>query len=1139
MNRLKTYAIFFALLLFGYGGKRLSGQTHASQSVLAQHTWYKIAVDKEGVYKLDYAAFESMGIDMAILKPNQIRLFGNESGSLPEANAATRPDDLTEMALYVEGESDGTFDEEDFMLFYAQEPTRWTNKTNNLRVYERERNYYTDSTYYFLCVDSGANGIRIAHQASQSLDEADVIITEFPDFAWHETELFSPFNIGRNWFGEMLSGQDSLLNIKFHLPNLVKEKTVYIKTKIMARSLTSATRYDLWVNDNAVMNNGVINAVSSSGYHYGNSVTLDRQMTIGSDTLDFNLRLLSTTAGNIMMLDYVELFFWRQLKRVGRQFPFRLSPTQLTQNVAAVWIQDANSDCILWDVSQPLRPCVQEGVLSAGNYVFAISEASERRYLMFEPASAMPIGSWRAVANQNLHAITEADALIFTAPLFRQHAEDLADFHRQNDGLTLLVVDVNEVYNEFSAGIADPTAIRDFIRMVYARSQHRLQYVIMFGRPSFDYRNLGGFNANFVPCYEEKYDTEHLVDQMGTDDYFGLMDEDEGANCVGKVDLGIGRLPVSKPAEAENVVRKIKHYHDMAAMHGEWKTNFLLLTGDDSNGYMMHSEEIGTAIDTSAHAINPLKIYTMGYPKEQTPAGPRIPKAHDDLISAFNKGFIGLSYSGHGGVKGLTSVGVFSISDMPLLKNKDRLPFLFTATCEYAKYDDPSFVSAGELLFLMPEGGAGALLTSCRPTIAQNNANLGRSLMRAMFKRDADGKPKRFGDIMKAAKSDDAVFAATTSNNPTASKSLCYFFMGDPLLRFPMPEGHIATVKINGKNPHTTQTNLHGMSMVNIEGEVRKHDGSLDADFNGKLWLRFFDKKTTAYISANGTTHYTHYRDVIHTGYASVRNGRFTASMQIPSDIHPDDGTPRLNYYAYDSIRQIEAMGAFEHMTLGGTDPAVAPDNEGPQISFYWNTPDFVNGEQSERHGVLYADLYDAQGIYHYDFGLGRDIVLGSNVSAFNNTVLNDVFEPAIDDFRRGRIAFPIENLKPGQYEFSLRAWDTQNNATTARLWFVVADDVFLSGVGNYPNPFSGETNITIKHSGDDGVFDLSLQVFDVMGRHVATVEDRLESHKGDIGPLRWDGKDTFGNNLPTGLYLYRLTLSDEQGHSHRYQCNF
>jgi len=187
-----------------------------------------------------------------------------------------------------------------------------------------------------------------------------------------------------------------------------------------------------------------------------------------------------------------------------------------------------------------------------------------------------------------------------------------------------------------------------------------------------------------------------------------------------------------------------------------------------------------------------------------------------------------------------------------------------------------------------------------------------------------------------------------------------------------------------------------------------------------------------------------------------------------------------------------------------------------------------------EGNGTLYADLYDAQGIYHYDFSLGRNIMLNSNASGYDNLRLNDRYEPTIDDFCRGRVVLPVSDLTPGSYRFNLKVWDMQDNPSEADLWLVVGEeaDIFLAQVRNYPNPFSEETYFTLAHFGDDGEFDLCIEIFDVMGRRVNRIAKRVSATGGVIEPVRWNGHDQYGNSLRNGIYTYRLTLTDDSGKS-------
>lgn len=1098
-------------------------QDNTYQSVLSDHTWYRLAVTQEGIYKLDYPTLQAMGVDMGSLNPNQIRIFGNPSGALPEKNSKARPDDLTEMAIVVEGADDGIFDWQDVVLFYGQEPTRWK-AANNLNTYVRERNYYTDTTYYYLCTDSGQDGLRVGEKATLDVENTTAVISTFLDFVWHEEELFSPYNIGQNWFGEKVSMEDSVFSLQFYMPNLVKTEPVRVNSRVYGRT-NGPMKYDAWLNDAHVANGVTITEAADN--NYAKASTFDTQVTVESDTLTFNLSVRENTSASLF-LDYVELYGWRQLRREGLMFPFRLMMSQFGYGASAIWIQNTDESFTLWDVTTPMSPVRQEVVMTGSNMIFAISEGVERRYMLFNPTAALAVEHWQRIANQNLHAIADADMLILTPRVFWEQAQALADYHAEMDELNSVVVDVNEIYNEFSTGVPDPTGIRDFVRMVYLRSAGNLKYLTLFGRASFDFRNILGAGKNFVPCYETMDKPEYEL-SFCTDDYFGLMDDNEGANSEGKVDIGIGRISVSTVEEAETILGKIRHYNDLAAVHGDWKTNLLLFADDEQNSYVNNSENYFRMSDTLCPALTSKKVYCGAYPVVSTNSGVEIPGAHDEVMRTFADGVLAVLYTGHGGVKGLTGDNVFTVSDINALRNYDKVPFVFTATCEFTKYDNPLLVSAGEQMFLNPQGGTVALLTACRPTQGYNNEKLGRSLVRVLYQRERDGLPLRFGDIVRMAKMDPDNYTVTY---PMESRNISFLFLGDPALRFAIPTNDITLTRINGVDGEEGSVELHSMSMVTIEGEILKPNGEPDTHFNGELWLKFFDKKTKMNVKfTNTSTNVYYHKDVLYHGRVEVRNGRFNAAFQVPKDIKLEAGRPRFSFYAYDSIRNVDAMGKYDLLDLGGTDPAAVADDHGPNIDFYWNTPEFENGDHVDRHGgMLYADLYDAQGIYHYDYSLGRDIVMSSNLQSYNSLVLNDRFEPALNDFRRGRIAIPVGELAPGTYEFRLKAWDTQNNASEAMLWFIVDEDLFLSQVYNYPNPFADETRIALTHDGEDADFDVNIEIYDIMGRKVQELQKRVSSTNGVIEPIVWNGCNSNGSPLLSGVYIYRLTLTDGNG---------
>ena len=301
------------MLLLLFGSSMGWAQDNTYHSVLSEHTWYRLSVTQEGAHQLDYATLHGMGIDMGSLNPSQIRLFGNPSGALPEKNSDNRPDDLTEMAIYVTGTEDGSFDEGDMVLFYGQEPTRWVLVDSNKDTYRRERNYYSDTTYYYLCVDSGVDGLRVGEKPTLPVENTTAVISDFPDFVWHEEELFSPYSIGQNWFGEQITSEDSIFTLPFVFPNLVKNKFLRVYSQVLGRiKKGNYLHYNAWVNDNHVADNVSIKYYGD--HKYGELSTINKQIVLDSDTAVLELSFVPFS-GASLYLDYVEIYGWRQLKR--------------------------------------------------------------------------------------------------------------------------------------------------------------------------------------------------------------------------------------------------------------------------------------------------------------------------------------------------------------------------------------------------------------------------------------------------------------------------------------------------------------------------------------------------------------------------------------------------------------------------------------------------------------------------------------------------------------------------------------------------------------------------------------------------------------------------------------------------------
>ena len=1100
-----------------------------SNSVLARGTWFKIGVTSQGVYKITSSDLQEMGIDLASVDPDHLAVYGNINGMLPEENLKARPDDLTENAIQVVGGEDGHFDANDYVLFYGQSPVSWKHNvfTGN---FDHQINYYSDTTYYFLCIDQETPGKRIQSKPNNSGTHTR-IVTEFPDYQVHERDLHNLILSGKEWVGESFSKNEAIQTFTFHFPNLVTEKELQFVMKFNGRSITEAVYISASSNGQTLVDSAVMQRLSADNPMYAREITKTESFEANNDQVDVQLRFGAEDVSSAGWLNFIRLNAWRQLIYTGSPLAFRNNQEAGTGAILKFDIQQATTGLHLWDVTNPLSPVMQQYASEPNNTLtFKVATDSIREYFLYDVADVMSIQSAKAVNNQNLHSLEAADMIIVAHPRFLSQAHELAKLHQDNDNLSSLVVDVEEIYNEFGGGRPDPTAIRDFVRMIYTRSSENLRYLLLFGDASFDYKNRIPGNTNLVPTYEAAssfIETQSFV----SDDYFGLMDPAEGSNMSGLLDIGIGRFPVNTEEDASIMVEKIKHYSlKQMRTAGQWRNNITFIADDrDNNLHFDQAETLSSYVDTARQNMNLNKIYLDAYPRATVTGGYRYPDANKAFIEQVQQGALIINYTGHGGINGLSDERVLTIPDINGFTNIDNMPFFITATCEFSRFDNPEFVSAGEQLLLNPNGGGIGLMTTTRLAFAHSNFALNRKVYAAMFDR-SDADFKRLGDILRLSK------------NPTSSSIYNFALLGDPALRLAYPEHTIVTTSVNEKSSADNPITLHAMSEVKIEGAVLGTDGQTDTDFNGFLYPKMFDKKTAFTTLANDpnsvSSSFEYFEKLLYKGKVTVKNGLFSFRFLLPRDISFNYGMTKISYYAIDTVRFIDASGLLEDIILGGTDENVVLDANGPQIDLYLNHPSFENGDLLPSEVVLHAGISDPQGIHYLGNTIGRDIILTKDNLTTMNVNLNDLFEPTIDDFTSGSIVYPIHQLSEGEHHLTLKAWDLHNNSTEVTAWFIVdsSAELALQRVLNYPNPFTEETRFVFDHNKSDEQFEVEISIYDAMGQFVVALQASSNALGTTIEPIVWDGRDANGNIIPTGIYVYRVLVSDPSGN--KFQVN-
>ena len=1116
---------------------------NTDNSVLSDGTIYKIKVNESGIYKITYESLNSVpDIVLSGLDPKRFQLFGNGGGKLPYYSEAARVDDLAENAIIVEGESDGSFDPGDYILFYAEGPDQWSYR-EDLGEFVMEKNIYDNSNYYFLKLD-GDNGKRVPLQPSAST--GSTTISNFNDFARLENddvnlmyEWEKAQGSGKNWFGDHFKvAREYSYNNAFSFPNLLSNTQVKVRARMALRARVSSSFF-IDINGEALESfdaNGVnsINSSSDNERDFASYALLADSLSLNNDAISFGIRYpYPQNPGDDSegWLDYVQFNVMRQLRMSGDQMAFR-NTSAIDIGNANYELSNATGNLLIWDITAPLAVERMDADFSGNTLQFSASTNQLRTFVAFNPTQPLLAPEEiTLVQNQNLHSITDVDVLIVYHKDFFEQAQQLADHRADKDGLNIALAEVEAIYNEFSSGRKDPTAIRDFARMLYDRND-RFQYLVLFGDASFDTRDLYELGGDFVPVYQR--DSFNPIHAYPTDDYYGILYGISSNDPLkGDITIAVGRLPAKNVEEAQLCVDKIVHYDSNEKTLGDWR-NRLVFVGDDDDGvgdipHYQDADRIADKLNAANPATNLEKIYLDAYPQESTPGGERVPEATDEINKSIFKGALAITYLGHGGAKGWAQERVLNISDILSWSNFDQMPIFVTATCSFTGYDDPTFTTAGEEVFLNPDGGAAALMTTTRAVFANANEVMTENALEYILSKD-DGKPRTVGEAFRLGKND-------ISSSFDINNSRKFALIGDPSMIVALPQYGVATTMVNSSviNPlDSAQTDtLRALQRVTIKGEVIDASGQRVENFNGIIYPTIFDKSQSAKTlgqGANTVYNYSIQKNVIFKGRASVVNGQFEFTFVVPKDINYQYGYGKISYYAANTSTLEDASGSYEKIVIGGTDPNALSDDEGPKVEVYMNTEDFVFGGVTNATPTLLVLLEDDNGINVVGNSIGHDLEGTLDEDTQNTLLLNDFYESELDDYTKGRVEFPMSKLEEGRHRISVKAWDVANNSAEGYTEFVVAssEEVVLEHVLNYPNPFTDRTCFQFDHNLGNQELDILIHIYTISGRLVKTLQTTLLSD----GALRqddcieWDGRDDFGGQLAKGVYLYKVKVN-------------
>ena len=1066
-------------------------------SALASGQWWKLRVEEEGMYRLTTSHVP--GLNGAAIE--NVAVYGGGGRMLSTANSETPIADLQQVATQViDANGNGLFDSGDELLFFGESAEGWHyDETAERWVFEHHA--YATANYYYVTTGCPAP-MRIATAAAV---EGGVSITRHTVVGHVDNDLVNPYETGQLWMGEKLTTAMAQRTMSVRLPgsNIGDVKirwAVASKDCQMGRFILNSGSFQQ--SENTSMLNP---------YHVVTGV-----MTESSEQYTFTLAFASTESAGSGYLDYIELNATAAIVFGGGQMMVR-NDSHMGEAVAfgATGMQGAR----VWEVTT----AGGEREMAVADGVWTDSAQQAKQYVIFDNYSFLQPAAVTPLSNQDLHGAEAADLVIVTHPSFRLQAERLAGLHEVFDGLDVLTVTDEEVYNEFSSGKQDPMAIRALLRWLTQRHPSQSpRYLLLFGKGTYDNRHLLGSTLPTVVTYESPYSFDDDGMSYASDDMMGYTGPQSRGASTETLQVSSGRLPAKDSAEATLLVDKIEGYitrRDLAddANRGDWRNYVALLSDDADPGkpgdslFAHSSEVVAKAIMASMPELNVERYYADAYHQESGAIGSYYPDLNNALRQRIDYGCLLLNYIGHGSMAYIGTERYIEPSDLGNYSNTDRLPLLVTSTCSYGHYDQPETECGAETAVLAPAAMV-AVISASRPISHVERFNKDVVLF-------ALDPANTIGDALRLAK------------NRTPSP-LCISLIGDPALHLSRPDNRVRVTHINQEPVCDTEdVRAEVLSRVTVSGEIQDTAGLTVTDFDGMIYPVVYDREVHTRTLANdnpGTeVQFSQQKNILYKGAHRVTGGRFEYSFIVPKDVAYRYDYAKLSHYAKSGADH--ASGSYSRLMLGGMCDSSYDGATPPEVTLFIGDSNFRSGGLTGTSPMLVALLRDSAGI-NVGSGLGHDITAILDDNPNNIVVLNDLYEQDITDSRCGSATYTYRDLAPGHHKVTVKAWNIFGLSATAEVDFCVrgADSLVFSQLVCFPNPASEVAQLQLRVNRPNAIASAQIELYNTMGQRMAQFTPPISEGGYMVGPVRWNVA-----TVPPGVYLARMVLTDTDGETY------
>ncbi|SHK44455.1 type IX secretion system sortase PorU [Epilithonimonas mollis] len=1169
-----------------------SNKFGSSENPLKSGTFYKIKVDKSGIFKITKQFLQQNGINPSSINPKNFRIYGNGGLMLPEFNQENYTDPnngvsyvnlkynaLQENAIQVVGEDDGVWNDNDFAIFYAQGPNGYnifdrTNgngkKRNDHRLFSPPPpnnfvNIYEDYSYYFINFDIG-QGKRVQTVDTNTPSE---LITRYDDYQYINEEKFNLIKLGRIWTGDVITGNKELV-FTTKTPIQPDDRIIFRTQAIGLNAQMAQITFSVNGSQDIKSIGNDPKAVYVPLQHSG--ALFDQS----GNTIKFNYTPNAGSNPNAKFyFDYAEVQYKEDLNFNNSQMNFRDFDIETgSGDLYGFSVKNASELEQIWDVSDitnAKKVTNKNSQNSTFNFGYIANDPLfNNEFTAFKSSAAFEPKFVGRIENQDLASLKNIDYLMITQPAYIPQAERLAAYHRAKNGYNVQVVDVNKIYNEFSSGSKDITAIRDFITKLNTPTGS-LKYVFLLGDTSYDFKNRIANNTDVIPSYQSEASANFSASYV-TDDYF-VMTRPQTTSTVTSIlpDLPIGRLPADSPQEAKIMIDKTLAYYNalpgQSNPFGEWRMKLDFVADDDTDGSGPQKPD-GTDVKKPFHNLveyaisqsfsntdkpeyNIRKLYMDAFPAVTSAGGQRFPQVNQAISNDVGNSLY-LFYFGHGGVNGWAQERILTSTEIQGFNNftpvYSRFPLVSTITCEFTLWDEPSTNSAGEQMIKLPTGGAATMITSSREISVDYGRKFTPMFTKHLFTLNSANQFLSLGDAHLNARK-EYYYKPDIGYGAAAQDPFKVNFLGDPAMRLSRPKQLLKIDNIETPVPNQ----IRALDFVKVTGRILKSDGATtDNTFKGRVVINIFDKKIEKTTLNNDNTPdlsdkmtYLEEPSAIVKASGKVENGIYTVEFYVPKDINYTIGDGRILAYAENFVDAKEnAFDVFTNQVqkVGDINPDGINDSEPPSVNLYMNNTNFANGGITDQNPTLLACVKDNMGINSTGAGIGHDITFILDGNVINTTSVNDYFSSGdgngcsfgdLQDYQKGSVTFPFRNLTPGEHQLVFKVWDINNNSTSSTLNFVVKDEtenkLTVNRLLNWPNPFTNKTYVQFEHNCDD-ILDVNVQIYTITGKIVRTISTSvsaeptvLQGFRTPRQAIEWDGKDDFGDTVAKGTYIFKI----------------